>query len=407
MSNVTPFRGRYDAFLNGSVDPDGQGSFLEGEEALWFDDTAWDEAAIPRRAWVVPGYLLRRAVTVLSGPGSAGKSMLTVAQCISIATGSHFGRFHPTGAGKVMIYNVEDDADEQKRRFSAALRVFGGTTADIAGRVMRTGPYNIGTLLRVDPVTKRLSPTVALNRLEEAVQEFRPDALILDPFVELHDSDENDNTAVRAVMARLRAIAAKYDVAVMVLHHARKGAGSMAGDPDSLRGASAIVGAARVVLTILTMDEKEAEKLSIPDEQRRLYFRLDGAKSNYALAEDAEWFQRVPYELANGETVAAAAPWSPPAPDAEVSTADLNAALDLIDKGPEPHILYTASSKGGGSRWVGKVLMDTCGMNERQARTMVAVWVRNGLLRETSFRHPEARRQMPGVRVDFTRRPTV
>lgn len=406
MSNVTPIRGRYDAFVNGE-DVDGQRSFLPGNRALRVDTEVWDEANIPRRPWVVPGFLMRGAVTVLSGPGSAGKSMLVVAQSMAIALGKPFGRFRPLYPGKVLNYNVEDDQDEQRRRFSAAMRVFGSTPAEVATSILRVGPEHIGTLLRVDPLTKKLTATQALNELEALIEQERPDAVFLDPFVELHDSDENDNTAIRAVMARLREIAQRHHCAVCVLHHARKGAGSLAGDPDSLRGASAIVGAARVVLTVLTMDEKEAEKLSIPDEQRRLYFRLDGAKSNYALVEDAEWYQRVPYELANGETVAAAEPWTPAAPDAEVSTVDLNAALDLIDKGPEPGILYTASTKGGGSRWVGKVLMDTCGMNERQARTMVAVWVRNGLLRETSFRHPEARRQMSGVRVDFTRRPTV
>lgn len=93
--------------------------------------------------------------------------------------------------------------------------------------------------------------------------------------------------------------------------------------------------------------------------------------------------------------------------NAQVSTVDLNRALDAIDKGPEDQILYTASTRGGGSRWAGRPLMELCGMTEKQARVQVAVWVRNGLLRETTFRHPTQRRDMPGVRVDFTKRPTV
>lgn len=408
-TNVTPFPpSPYSRFLaGGTVDDDRQHTMLDGASALIIDEDSWDEAAIPRRAWVVPGFLLRGAVTVMSGPGSAGKSMLVVAQSMAIALGRPFGRFHPHSTGRVIVYNVEDDQNEQRRRFSAAMRVFGSTPVDVAGRIIRVGPAQIGTLLRVDPLTKRLTQTGALAELEALIEEKQPDAVFLDPFVELHDSDENDNTAIRAVMAKLRAIAQRWHVAVCVLHHARKGAGAMAGDPDSLRGASAIVGAARVVLTVLTMDEKEAEKLDIPPEQRRLYFRLDGAKSNYALADDAEWFQRVPYELANGETVAAAEPWEPPSTQAQVSVVDLNRALDAIDKGPEDQILYTASTRGGGSRWAGRPLMDLCGMTEKQARAQVAIWVRNGLLRETTFRHPTQRRDMPGVRVDFTKRPSV
>lgn len=408
-SNVTPFPPHpYARFAaGGGVDDDGQHSFLPGAQALRVDVEAWDEAQIPRRAWVVPGFLMRGAVTVLSGPGSAGKSMLVVAQSMAIALGRPFGRFRPLWAGRVLVYNVEDDQDEQRRRFSAAMRVFGSTPAEIAPSIIRVGPEQIGTLMRVDPLTKRLSPTAALGEMEQLIAEQKPDAVFLDPFVELHDSDENDNTAIRAVMAKLRGMAQRFECAVCVLHHARKGATAMAGDPDSLRGASAIVGAARVVLTVLTMDEKEADKLGIPPEQRRLYFRLDGAKSNYAVVEDAEWFQRVPYELANGETVAAAEPWEPPSAQAQVSTVDLNRALDAIDKGPEDGVLYTASTRGGSDRWAGKPLMDLCGMTEKQARSQVAVWVRNGLLRETMFTHPKQRKEKAGVRVDFTKRPTV
>lgn len=406
MNNITPLRPEYEAFVTGGMEPDGQSTLLRQAPVLWVEDEAWDEAAIPRRPWVVPGYFMRGAVTVISGPGSAGKSMLMVAFTIALALGRRFSRFVPSHAGKTLLYNVEDDASEQRRRFSATLRQFRASSADVAGHVVRVGPMGVGTLLRVDPITKRLSPTAAMAQLEDMIAEQRPDLVVLDPLVELHDSEENDNTAVRAVMARLRSLAATYQCAVCVLHHARKGAAGTAGDPDSLRGASAIVGAARVVITVLTMDEKEAEKLGIPEEQRRSYFRVDGAKSNYAVIEDAEWFQREAYELANGETVAAAVPWSPPSPMREVPIADLHTALERIDRGPSPGMLYTASRRGGSNRWVGTVVMAACGLNETQARVVVASWLKSGLLLETDFHNPETRKSQPGVRVDMTKRPT-
>jgi hypothetical protein len=142
------------------------------------------------------------------------------------------------------------------------------------------------------------------GQTRNVVDEFKPDVLMLDPFVELHSAEENDNTAVRAVLARLRAMAVAHDMSTAILHHARKGGGDRrggdAGDPDSLRGASAIVGAARIVLTANIMTEGEADAFGIGEDKRRSYFRLDSAKNNYAPIEAAEWFERQEFLLPNG-----------------------------------------------------------------------------------------------------------
>ena len=60
------------------------------------------------------------------------------------------------------------------------------------------------------------------------------------------------------------------------------------------------------------MTDDEATKLNINPDVRRDFFRLDGAKSNYAKIEEAEWFERVEYKLDNDDGVAAAVPWNPP-----------------------------------------------------------------------------------------------
>ena len=278
---------------------DRQDELLEKAAPLWVDDGAWEEGQITRRPWIAPGYLMRGAVTVVSGPGSAGKSSLLVGWSISLALGKRWHRFIPSGPMTVFNYNVEDDRLEQQRRMSATLRQFDAVPRDLAGKVVRIGPNSTGTLLRRDPISGRLAFTASMRMLEKMLEERHPDVLILDPLVELHDAEENDNTAIRAVMAKFRALAVQYNMAVVLIHHARKGAGSAAGDPDSLRGASSIVGAARAVLTVLTMDEEQAGKLGIKPKDRGRYFRVDGAKSNYAPLHEAEWFQRIEYQLDN------------------------------------------------------------------------------------------------------------
>jgi len=278
---------------------------------LWKIEQGWEETDIPLRPWIVQGYLLRGSITVVSGPGSAGKSSLMVAWALSMALGVPYGNFRPIRPYKVLSYNVEDDRDEQLRRISASCRQFDKSPYDAVQNLRMVGPTEMGTLLHLGPDGRLLFNTPVMHELEEYIDLWKPDVVMLDPFVELHSSEENDNTAIRQVLARFRSWAVQMKVALVLLHHARKG-GSTPGDPDSLRGASAIVGAARVILTVNTMTDEEARDMQIPVDHRRDYFRLDGGKMNYSRVQNADWFERVEYHLDNDEGVAAAVPWTPP-----------------------------------------------------------------------------------------------
>ena len=355
---------------------------------LWSIIQPWDPAAISLRPWISKGYLMRGSVTVISGPGSAGKSSLMVAWASSLAIGCAFHRMKPNGNRpfRVATYNVEDDANEQKRRFSALLFRLGLTPNTFDGRLAILGPTGVGTLLHTARDGTLLVNTVMMDQLEAFLDEFCPDVLILDPFVELHVAEENDNTAVRAVMARLRSMAIKHNMAVVVLHHARKGAGE-AGDMDSLRGASSIVGAARVVLTVNVMTAQEAESFGLAPERRRNYFRLDGAKNNYAPIEEAEWFERVEIQLDNGENggsgdlVAVAWPWHPPKLWSSIPSSEVNRVMDIIAAGPAPGVRFSPERRGKqNDRWVGTPVVEALGVNPEQAALMVVAWLKSGLL---------------------------
>ena len=116
-------------------------------DAIWVDAEDWEEADIPPRPWIVPGYALRGAVTLIAGPPSALKSSLALGWASSVALNVGYGRFHPAVSGPVFVYNVEDDDKEQRRRLSATLRQFGARPADIKNKLYRIGPSTIGTLL--------------------------------------------------------------------------------------------------------------------------------------------------------------------------------------------------------------------------------------------------------------------
>ncbi len=180
----------------------------------------------------------------------------------------------------------------------------------------------------------RSSTPRALGRLREVIEKQRPVAFIADPLSELHGEEENDNTALRAVIAEFRKLAIEFDMAVIILHHTRKGSSASPGDPDAARGASSILGAVRIALTLGTMGEEDAKQFGLPTDHkaRSGYVRLDDAKQNYAPIREAEWFEKHVYELDNGEAVAAAVPWQPPV--AKVASKDDLAALAVaIERG--------------------------------------------------------------------------
>lgn len=391
--------------------PDDAPGHLFESTALWVLTEPWVSAEIPRRPWIARGYLMRGAVTVVSGPGSAGKSSLMVAWAAAAVTGTSFKNFKTPGAQRIATYNVEDDQDEQKRRFSAMFRRFGLDLSAFGDRLAIIGPKQIGTLITIGRDGKALASTAAMDELDAFVSVFRPDTLMLDPFVELHDADENDNTAVRAVMAWLRVLAARHNMSVVILHHARKGIGDP-GDPDSLRGASAIVGAARVVLTLNVMTKEEAKAFGIADEKRRGYFRLDGAKSNYAPIEEAEWFERQEMRLDNGDEnepgdgVAVAWPWKPPSVLPAADNVALNRVLDIL-AAPPAGWLYAATAVGANAtRWAGTVLISELGCSEQQAKAMIKSWLKNELLYEDEYKDDAQRKMRKGVRVNNSKRPT-
>ena len=303
------------------------------ETGLEFDAAEWHEASLPVRPWVAPGYLLRQAITVIVGAGAAGKSSLMIVWAIALALDRQFHRMTPRHGCRVLIFNAEDGPDEQKLRFSAALRSFGATPADLKDVVLRVSTTKLGRL--IGNVEGAIGFLPAMTKLEEQIALFQPDVVMLDPMIELHAADENDNGGIREVMAHFRTLAVRHNLALVLAHHTRKGA-IIPGDPDGARGASAIVGAARIVMTAVTMSEPEAEAFGISEKARKSYFRLDGAKSNHAALQDAECFEKVAHQLANDEWAVTVTPWEAPEDvvDLDTRTAIIAGAEHGSPEGP-------------------------------------------------------------------------
>ena len=98
-----------------------------------------------------------------------------------------------------------------------------------------------GLELAALPIGVITAPSVRLDlpsdqrRLAATVRRHVPRLLLLDPFVRLHRINENQASDVAAVLGYLRELQRAHNLAVTVVHHARKNGGSASGG-QSLRG---------------------------------------------------------------------------------------------------------------------------------------------------------------------------
>jgi hypothetical protein len=262
--------------------------------------------------WVANGILLRGAVSMVFGPPNQGKSLLLTAWTVALALGASWGGLKQDQPRRVLTLFAEEDDQAQSRRLGAAALALHATAGDLDGQVYRLVCKGVGTLLAAEWGSRNLTETQGWAELVHAVRTVRPDVLVLDPLIELHNVEENDNTQTKAVIARFRSLAQTFNLAVVLSHHTRKGEVTP-GSLDMARGASAIGGAVRIAFSLVEMSEKEAETFGIPHERRRRYVRLDEARNAYAPpAEGAEWFEKVSYRLPSGADAPALHPWPLP-----------------------------------------------------------------------------------------------
>ena len=367
-----------------------------------------DQRAIPHRQWLYGHHLIRGYVSLLVAPGGTGKSSLVLGMCMALATNRTLLGSTIYQQCNVALLNLEDPQDEIDRRVTALAMRYGITDAHLDGRlfvspagqnvrIAENGPDGFSI---VNPDEKRII---------ERVRDERIDVLAVDPFSESHTLEENSNPAMIQAAAAWRRVARDGDCSVFLTHHVRKG---FVESIEAARGAKALTDSARVGLLLSTMTEKEAEDLGIPPENRLQYVRLDDAKANMApRAAKAAWFHLDNVTLDNaeapythGDQVVVIETWEPPSAWDGVSVPDCNDVLDQIARGLPDGSLYTDSRRGGGARWAGAVLVVTLGKTEDQAATIIAAWLKSGLLEQTSFRDA-GRKDRIGLRVVDAKRP--
>jgi hypothetical protein len=175
--------------------------------------------------WLVTGLWSEQAVGIVGGEPKCCKSFLALDLAVAVAGGVPcLRRFAVPRAGRVLLFAAEDALHIVRRRLEGISAAAGVALANLDIQVI-TAP------------TVRLDLDADRRNLAETVARLQPRLLILDPFVRLHRIDENASGEVAPLLAYLRELQRRHDVAVLIVHHAKKGGGGVRAG-QALRGSS-------------------------------------------------------------------------------------------------------------------------------------------------------------------------
>lgn len=175
--------------------------------------------------WLVTDLWLDDGVGLIGGEPKCYKSFLALDLAVAVAAGSPCLRHFPVPRpGRVLLYAAEDALHIVRRRLEGVCAA-AGCTLQLLDLQVITVP------------TLRLDLPADRDRLLKTIEHLRPRLLILDPFVRLHRIDENASGEVAPLLAYLRELQRRYELAVLVVHHAKKGGGKIRAG-QALRGSS-------------------------------------------------------------------------------------------------------------------------------------------------------------------------
>lgn len=380
-----------------------------------------DPQTIRPRPWIYGHLLLRGAVTLLVAPGGTGKTALTTAITLACASGKDLMAAKPHRAMTVVNIALEESQEEMQRRFAAAIIHFDLDADDLAGRVLVHDARQSGFLIAsIDPGTGQPQRLPEFDAFKESLRFVSCDVLTVDPLALCHGLDENQNAHMAFLIRLFNEIALLLDCAVLIVHHTRKGA--IAGDPDGIRGAGALINHARIAVGLMPMDDLEAEKLNVLPLDRKRTLRLDDLKRNYSpKGTDAIWFQLESVPLGNatpdypfGDSVQVPVLWSAPlkkavkiAPDLAIAIIDTIGAGIANEQGPERYSAAPAAKTRAAYKVAIKISAQMgLPISEQDAKKLVNGWVQDQVLLEETYYSKSRRADSIGLVINERKRPS-
>ncbi|WP_245269870.1 AAA family ATPase [Nitrobacter hamburgensis] len=181
------------------------------------DPSEWHGTIAQVRQWFLTGLIPHRQVTLLSGDGGVGKSLLGLQIGAASALAIETLGLQPR-PGRVLYLGAEDEAEEFHRRLDDIAAAHSAEIADLTD--LRILPLADQDALLSEPDPKgNMKATPLWGRVDRFVKSWEPGLVVLDTAADLFGGDEVKRSQVRHFVAMLRKMAIERDCAVLLLAH--------------------------------------------------------------------------------------------------------------------------------------------------------------------------------------------
>lgn len=173
----------------------------------------------PPHDWMVDGCFLRSTVSMLSGDGGLGKSLLMQQLCTAAAIGVPWLGLE-TVPCKTFSMFCEDDVDELQRRQYWINKHYQCGPSDLAGKVeyaARVGHENV--LMEFDRRTDKPQRMPLFDDIERKVIASGAQIVVLDTLADVFAGNEIIRNQVRRFISALRALAMRIQGVVILTAH--------------------------------------------------------------------------------------------------------------------------------------------------------------------------------------------
>lgn len=173
--------------------------------------------SVPPMRWLVTDLIPAGCVTILSGDGATGKSLLSLQLAASVANdGVWLGKF--TAKGPSIYITAEDSTDEIHRR---SHKIVGGdfTGYDSLYHYSLTGE---DAFLAIADTTGILHRTTLFHELEDEIKTLRPALVVLDNVADMFGGNENDKSQPRQFISILNGLCKEHGTTIVLLQHPSK-----------------------------------------------------------------------------------------------------------------------------------------------------------------------------------------
>jgi RecA-family ATPase len=198
------------------------------EPLVFVDMSKWIGKPVPQRRWAVLNRIPANNVTVLSGTGGTGKTIIAMqlAAATVLDPGDWFGAVPEHGP--VIFLSAEEPEDEMWRRFADITEHLGAR--DEAGRRAKYQDLIDGGLHLIDKAGRNamlarpgprgvLEPTALYNQLLAEARRGRPKLVILDNRNRVYGGNINDPTQVSDFISMMHGFAIDADTSVLLILH--------------------------------------------------------------------------------------------------------------------------------------------------------------------------------------------